>query len=121
MIEEMDAEVDEAELGGLYQIADKGQRVPEDAPERGARLLDVGQRAGLHHIENDLQEIPDRGRAPRHEPLREPAEHPDELGEGARNQDDVRDVQGLERLDEEAWYLADEAQQRGERALEPCE
>ena len=42
-VEEVVGEVQEAELGGLHQVADERQRVLEDALERGAGLLDVGR------------------------------------------------------------------------------
>ena len=59
-VQEIVGEVLEAELGGLDQVADEGQRVLEDALERRAGLLDVDERAGAHHLEDDLQQVPDR-------------------------------------------------------------
>ena len=85
----------------MHQVADEGQRVLEDALERRAGLLDVGERAGADHVEDDLEQVPDCVPAQLMNCATKPAEDARSLAKARGEQDDVDDLQRLERRHEQ--------------------
>ena len=121
MRDEVGAEILEAQLGGAHQIADEGQGIAQDAAQRSPGALDVAQRAGTDHVEDNLEQVPRGLGAPADEAPGKAAENAGQLEEGARHQDDVDQLQRAESLQEQAGNLVDEAAQRAEGAPEPGE
>ena len=116
---EIAGEVAEAELCGAAQIMHEGQRVGEDGAQGRTRLLDVDQRAGADDVEDDLQQVPDGLTGPGDEVADEVAEQADDAAECAGQVEQIRDLERMQGVEEELRDALDEADQLGQRALEP--
>src|SRR5262249_36283013 len=116
---EVRTEILEAELRGLHQVADEGQRVLQDALERGAGALDVLERAGADDVEYDLQQVPDGITGPGDEAADEVAEDRGDFREGPWNQNDVDELQRLEGIDRQRRNLGHKPHEGAQRTLEP--
>ena len=112
-------EIREAELGRVDEIAEERHRIPKDAFQRAAGLLDVAHQAGLHDVEDDLQQVPDRAKAPADEIRRDVDEDGADLDEGARDGHDVDEGQRLNGGDDLLRDGLNHGHQTAECVLEP--
>lgn len=104
---------------GAHQVAHEADRVADDGAEGAGRPPQVGHDAGRDNVEDDFEQAHHLLPGPAEEAAGEVAEDAGDAGEGLHRRQQVADAEAAQRVEEQARQGGGEADQPGQRALEP--